>query len=111
MVMERFSSSSESSRVFTAVQAADDFPYQRYASSSNYHGSALCLGHGYDIVCKWEPLRKLILMQWARVLPEEVDSAGPNRRKLATLIVGKYGMELTMIENYLRNLERLMPLV
>ncbi len=29
------------------------------------------------ISCQWEALRKQLLLQWARLTPQEVDNAGP----------------------------------
>lgn len=69
------------------------------------------LGHEYDIKCVWETLRDQILLQWPRLSIAEVNEAGPNRRYLAALISGKYGVDVKLIINYLRNLERHLPLI
>jgi hypothetical protein len=55
-------------------------------------------------------LREQILMQWARLSSREIDEAGPNRGRLALLIHNRYGISARLIENYLRNFERVLPL-
>jgi hypothetical protein len=62
------------------------------------------------ISCQWEALRKQLLLQWARLTPQEVDNAGPWRNKLVALIQKKYGIKPRLIENYMRNFERVLPL-
>ena len=68
------------------------------------------IGNTYDMTCKWEPLRNQILLQWARLTTRDVDGVGPNRGRLAQLIHRRYGINPLMIENYLRNFERILPL-
>lgn len=63
------------------------------------------------IDCNWQALRKQLLEQWTRLAKKEIDKAGPNRHRLAVLIEQKYGVSQEMIENYLRNFERTMPLM
>jgi hypothetical protein len=65
----------------------------------------------YNITCKWEPLRKQMLMQWNQLTARELDEAGPNRQKLASLVNRKYGVSIPLVENYLRNFERTLPLL
>jgi hypothetical protein len=68
-------------------------------------------GHSYNITCKWEPFRDQILAQWNRLTAREIDEVGPNRSKLAMLIENKYGIAAHLVENYLRNFERTLPLI
>lgn len=63
------------------------------------------------IRCRWEPFRAQILLQWNRLSAREVDEAGPDRNKLAVLIQNKYGVAYELVENYLRNFERTLPLM
>ena len=63
------------------------------------------------IVCKWEPFKEQILQQWNRLTPRELDRTGPNRGRLAVLIENKYGIAAHLVENYLRNFERTLPLM
>jgi len=79
---------------------------QRKQQQSNWFA-----GHSYNIVCKWEPFREQILVQWNRLTSREVDEVGPNRSRLAMLIENKYGIEAHLVENYLRNFERTLPLI
>jgi hypothetical protein len=62
------------------------------------------------IACNWQALRAQLLLQWEQLTARELDKAGPNRHRLALLIESKYGVAAQMIENYLRNFERTMPL-
>lgn len=62
------------------------------------------------IKCNWVALREQLLQQWERVTRHELESAGPNRRLIAKLIEKKYGIASAMVENYLRNFERTLPL-
>ncbi len=68
-------------------------------------------GNVYNIYCKWEPFRAQILAQWSRLTPAEVDKVGPNRSMLAQLIQNRYGVDAYLVENYLRNFERTLPLI
>ena len=79
-----------------------------FPSASNWQSDQSW--HRHTITCKWEPLRKLVLVQWARLSAAEVDEAGPNRTRLAQLVHSKYSVPAPMVENYLRNFERMLPL-
>jgi hypothetical protein len=68
-------------------------------------------GHSYNIFCKWEPFREQILSQWNRLSSDEIDAIGPSRNRLAELIQTRYGISSGMVENYLRNFERTLPLI
>lgn len=63
------------------------------------------------IKCKWSMLRAQLLLQWQRVSAKEIDIAGPNRQRIALLIQGKYGIDSELVENYLRNFERTLPVM
>lgn len=85
---------------------------EEYADQQSRRGlSAWQAGHSYNITCKWEPFREQILTQWDRLSGREVDEIGPNRSKLAMLIENKYGIAAHLVENYLRNFERTLPLI
>lgn len=62
------------------------------------------------ISCNWQMLRGQLLAQWRQVTARELDSAGPDRYRIANLIEHKYGISARLVENYLRNFERTMPL-
>ncbi len=64
-----------------------------------------------EIVCDWPALRNQLLMQWRNLTGSEIDRAGPNRHRLALLIQRKNGIPADMVENYLHNFERTLPLV
>ena len=65
----------------------------------------------HTVTCQWEALREQLLLQWARLTSQEVDKAGPRRDRLAVLIYNKYGINAYVAENYLRNFERILPLM
>ncbi len=62
------------------------------------------------VICDWETLRMQLLYQWQRLTAAEVDYAGPSRRRIAHLVESKYGIASQCVENYLRNVERVLPL-
>jgi hypothetical protein len=63
------------------------------------------------VACNWPLLRRQLLDQWKRLGEWELDEAGPNCRRLAGLIQQKYGIAMELVESYLHNLERTMPLL
>jgi len=92
----------------------DDYKEASYNSQqykNSKQGSQWNSGHAYNITCKWEPFREQILLQWSRLTSQEVDLVGPNRSKLALLIQSRYGVPAHLVENYLRNFERTLPLL
>lgn len=62
------------------------------------------------IKCNWVALREQLLQQWNMLTRGELENVGPNRRRIAQLIAMKYGIASAMVENYLRNFERTLPL-
>jgi hypothetical protein len=64
-----------------------------------------------DMICDWPTLRNQLLLQWNNLTSAEVDKAGPDRHRLALLIQRKNGIPADMVENYLHNFERTLPLV
>ena len=67
-------------------------------------------GPAASITCSWTSLSDQILQQWTCISRVELESVGPNRHNIAELISRKYGIACNLIENYLRNFERTMPL-
>ncbi|MBY0407540.1 MAG: hypothetical protein K2Q01_07595 [Rickettsiales bacterium] len=63
-----------------------------------------------DLSCNWEMLREQLLQQWALISETDLDVTGPNSKRIAMLIERKYGIASGMIENYLQNFIRTMPL-
>jgi hypothetical protein len=63
-----------------------------------------------DIECDWPALKGQLLSQWKHITPQELESTGPNHRCIAMLIQRKYGISAELVENYLHNFERTMPL-
>jgi len=72
-----------------------------------YYTSAQTASISYD----WPSLRAQLLAQWGRLTAGELEKTGRNRRLIALLIERKYDIPYKMVENYLRNFERTMPLV
>ena len=84
---------------------------QEYRQQGQQQQTPWQAGHSYNITCKWEPFRESIMAQWDRVTSRELDEIGPNRSKIAMLIETKYGIASHLVENYLRNYERTLPLI
>ena len=63
------------------------------------------------IQCSWTMLRTQLLKQWNRLSPSELDKAGPDRVRIAGVICDKYDISSILVENYLRNFERTMPVM
>ena len=63
------------------------------------------------LLCNWQMLREQLLSQWTLITPTELDITGANCCRIADLIAHKYGLSPVLVENYLRNFERTMPLL
>lgn len=68
-------------------------------------------GSSDRIQCNWDVLRSQLLKQWNSISPWELDAEGPYRRRLALLIERRHGVSARLVENYLRNFERTLPLL
>lgn len=65
----------------------------------------------YDALdCSWGLFRSQLLLQWKRLTPKDLDMTGPDRQRIALLVERKYGIAAHMVENYLRNFERTLPM-
>lgn len=62
------------------------------------------------IRCNWLSLRSYLTDHWKNISAKELDQAGPSRKKIVFLFGKKYGFGSQMAENYLRNIERTLPL-
>lgn len=62
------------------------------------------------ISCDWPTLRTQLLLQWPRLTMEELDRTKQNRHQVALLVEQKYNIAPEMVDNYLCNYERTMPL-
>jgi hypothetical protein len=62
------------------------------------------------ISCDWAMLQAQLLEQWNRLTARELDKTGRDRHLIALLIERRYGIRYQLVENYLRNFERTMPL-
>lgn len=62
------------------------------------------------ITCNWKELRMQLMTQWPDVTENDLQKTGPHRNRIARLISRKYGVAYHLIENYLSNFERTMPL-
>ncbi len=63
-----------------------------------------------DLRCNWHILREQLLAQWSQLSATDLDMTGPDAGRIAQLIERKYGISAQMIENYLQNFVRTMPL-
>lgn len=64
----------------------------------------------YDLRCHWPLLRMQLLEQWDKLTDEDLDITGPNAMQIAYLISRKYGVSSEMVEHYLANFARTIPL-
>jgi len=62
------------------------------------------------VSCDWQKLREQLLAQWTQLSSKELEDTGPNRHRIALLVERKYGVACELVENYLLNFERTMPL-
>ncbi len=67
--------------------------------------------HTSLFLCNWHILRKQLLGQWALLSSHDLDATGADCRRIAELIADKYGILPGVVENYLRNFERTLPLL
>ena len=63
------------------------------------------------MVCDWQALCAQLLQQWNLLTARDLREAGPSRHRIAALVHRKYGVAAELVENYLTNLERTLPLV
>jgi len=63
------------------------------------------------VSCEWEAFSSQLLSQWGQLTPNELEATGHQRHDIAALIEYKYGINAALIENYLFNLERTLPLL
>lgn len=63
----------------------------------------------YDLRCNWPMLRSQLLEQWTLLTEYDLEITGPNAAYIAGLIERKYGISSTLVENYLVNFARTIP--
>jgi hypothetical protein len=63
-----------------------------------------------DLRCNWDIMREQLMHQWALLSEQDLEMAGPDAARIAMLIERKYGIASRLIENYLLNFVRTMPL-
>lgn len=61
--------------------------------------------------CDWTVISGQLLNQWPKLTPMELERTRHNRHEIALLIQKKYGIHAILTENYLKNLERTLPLL
>lgn len=86
-----------------------------YTNSENItysdYMASMANGHNNIISCDWDSLRTQLLLQWENLTKKELDNAGPDRGRIAHLVESKYGVSAPLVENYLMNLERTLPVL
>lgn len=63
-----------------------------------------------NVTCDWRALKEQLLNQWERITPWELEHTRRNRRRIAQLVERKYGVYAVLVENYLKNIERTLPM-
>ena len=66
--------------------------------------------NSFDLRCNWDIMREQLMHQWTLLSEQDLEMAGPDAARIAMLIERKYGIASRMIENYLLNFVRTMPL-
>lgn len=61
--------------------------------------------------CDRQALSEQLLAQWHGITREELESTHYDRHEVALLIERKGGVSCALVENYLSNLERTLPLL
>lgn len=90
------------------MQQASRFENDTYYSSSS---SADAAAANSVLLCNWQIMRAQLLKQWTLLNTGELNAIGPNCRRIAQLIARKYAIAPVVVENYLRNFERTIPLL
>jgi hypothetical protein len=72
--------------------------------------SETAIGTKYDLKCHWPMLRSQLLEQWTQLTETDLDMTGPSAARIAALIEHKYGISGLLVENYLANFARTIPL-
>lgn len=62
------------------------------------------------VACERSVLEDLILQQWKKITRQELEKTAYSKKKIALLIERKYGVHHALMENYLSNLERTLPI-
>ena len=68
---------------------------------------------GYDdqpMTCSPHLLVSLLISQWKSLSPQDIEATQYCKRRIAKLIEQKYKIDSLLVENYLTNLERTLPL-
>lgn len=81
-----------------------------YGHIRNHHDKGHNFLSSIDLRCNWDVLRDQLLRQWTLLSEQDLEMAGPDATRIALLIERKYGIASHMIENYLLNFVRTMPL-
>ena len=85
-----------------------------HALSSQRHevlSQGLLDHHQEWMACDWQALCAQLLQQWNLLTPKDLMAIGPSRTHIAALVSRKYGVNAVLVENYLSNLERTLPLM
>lgn len=66
--------------------------------------------HYACVTCDWKCLSTQLLNQWQNITRQELEYTQHDRHAIAELIERKYGIDALLVENYLLNIERTLPL-
>lgn len=58
----------------------------------------------------WDSMRRQLLAQWSRLKQADLATIGADRHRIALLVQREYGIPAPLVENYLANLERTLPI-
>lgn len=82
--------------VFDGASVYQDMPYTPVTRWSN--------------MGDWPNIRRQLLDQWGKITTDDIDNAHGDKHEIAVLIQRRYGVPARMVESYLTNFERTLPL-
>lgn len=62
-----------------------------------------------QVACSRTVLSELLIQQWKKLTPGEIEKTRFVKRSIALLIENKYGIDHALTENYLSNIEHTLP--
>ncbi len=65
--------------------------------------------HHQKVTCNHAMFTELLVQQWKKLTPREIEKTNYIKRNIALLIECKYGINPILTEDYLTNIDRALP--